>query len=132
MLGYKKAIFIDSNKVKYVKPKNNTFEYNKTIYVFRKDRDVEYYITTQSQPLKLEQKNITEWQYYIDSDEFTTVYKNSLLRKLVLSKQDKYLNYIFYISVVIFVLLIILLFMVNRNYNEIHNIIMNNKDVITI
>ena len=83
-IGVKKSLYIDNN---------NCIEYNKIKYIFNPDKIINgvlYFDSRISEPMALS-RNDNNFEYYIDSNEFTTVLENKVLKDLLISNESTYI-----------------------------------------
>jgi len=96
-------VFLDTGDIGYaIANKNMHFRFDEKEYVVNPDKKyhgIYFYITKQSEPLELEY-NKNKCEYYINSDEFTTVIHNSVFSKLMLSRESDMLKTVFILSII--------------------------------
>ena len=91
---YQRVTFLDTGWVGWKKfSKDSTCRHEGREYVFNRNKmkaNILYYLTSEAEPLELE-RNENKYEYYSDSDEFTSLIKNKILRVLMLVQAQDFI-----------------------------------------
>jgi hypothetical protein len=135
--NYLKACFLDVGICKYFIVKDNIIKFDNLKYAVNRNKiydGIIYYITEQSEPLTLEW-NENKCEYYIHSREFTTVIDNSVLKRLLISRESDIIKIILILNVIVIGIMLYMYMQIHdvTNFIEyVNRLIEHNKDVIKV